>query len=58
MTRKRNLFDLQKDYCAPGTDMRIADLDNRSCREIEKFFCAGKVYPNPLYLVNIRPQRE
>ena len=44
MTRKRKSFDLQKEYCAPGTQTRIADLDNRSCREVEKSFCAGKVY--------------
>ena len=40
-TRKRSLFDLQKEYCAPGTQTRIADFENRFCREIEKsiFFC-------------------
>ena len=26
MTRKRNLFDLKKEYCAPDTLMRIARL--------------------------------
>ena len=25
--------------------MRIADIDNRFCREIEKSFCAGKSLP-------------
>ena len=35
MTRKRRLFVLQKEYCAPGTQTRIADIDNRFCREIE-----------------------
>ena len=34
--RKRNLFDLQKEYCALGTQTLIADIDNRFCREIEK----------------------
>ena len=46
MTRKRIFFDPQNDDCAPATQTRIADLDNRFCREIEKSFCAGKVYPN------------
>ena len=45
-TRKRNLFDLQIENCAPGTRTRIADIDNRFCREIGKSFSAGKVYPN------------
>ena len=54
--RKRNLFDLQKEYCALGTQTLIADIDNRFCREIEKSFCAGKVYPNTLYLDKRRPQ--
>ena len=35
-TRKRNLFQLQKEDCAPSTQMRIAGFDNRFCREIEK----------------------
>ena len=55
-TRKRKLFDLQKEYSAPGKQMRIAGIDNRFCREIEMSFCAGKVYPNTLYLDNTRPQ--
>ena len=38
------------------TQTRIADIDNRFCREIEKSFCAGKVYPNTLHLGNTRPQ--
>ena len=29
--KKKNLFDLQKEYCAPGTETRIADIDNRFC---------------------------
>ena len=37
-----NLFDLQKEHYAPGTQMRIASLDYRFCREIGKSFCAGK----------------
>ena len=44
-TRKRNFFHLQKEHCAPGTQTRIADIDNRFCRGIEKSFCAGKVLP-------------
>ena len=53
-TRKRNFFDLQKEYCAPGIQTHIADIHNRFCQEIEKCFCAGKVYPNTLYLENTR----
>ena len=56
VTRKRNLFEPQKEYCALDTQTRIAGIDNRFCREIEKSFCAGKVYLNTLYLGNTRPQ--
>ena len=42
MTRKRNLFDLQKEYCAPGTQTHIVDIDNRFCQEIEKSFLQAK----------------
>ena len=56
--RKRSLFDLRKEYCTPSTQTRIADIDNRFCREIEKSFCAGKVCPKTLYLYNTRPQGE
>ena len=38
-TRKGNLLDLQKEYCAPCTQTRIADIDNRFCRVIEKSLC-------------------
>ena len=55
-TRKRNLFDLQKKYCAPGSQLRIVDIDKRFCPEIQKSFCAGKVYPNTLYLDKTRLQ--
>ena len=55
-TRKRNLFDLQKKYCAPGTRTRIADVDNRFSREIEKASCAAKINPNTLFLDNTRHQ--
>ena len=55
-TRKRNFFDLQKEYSAPGTQMRTAGFDKCFCRESEKSFCAGKVYPNTLYLDNTRLQ--
>ena len=48
-TRKRNFFDYQKENCAPGTQMRIAYLDKRFCRDIEKSICAGKIYPNFFY---------
>ena len=39
--KKWNSFDLQKEYCAPGTQTRIVDIDNRFCQEIEKAFCAA-----------------
>ena len=55
-TRKRNLFDLAKRNCAINAQTSIAGIDNRFCRDIEKSFCAGKVYPNTLYLDNTRPQ--
>ena len=42
------MFDLQKEYCAPGTQTRVADIDNLFCREIEKSFCAGIVYANTI----------
>ena len=42
-TRKRNLFALQKEYCAPGTQTRIVDIDNRFCRDIEKSFVQANV---------------
>ena len=51
-----DLFDLRKENCATGTQTRIADIDNRFCREIEKSFCASKVYLNTLYLDNTRSQ--
>ena len=37
-TRRKKLFDLQKEYCAPDTQTRIAVIDNRFFREIEKCF--------------------
>ena len=52
------MFDLQKDYCAPGTQTHIADFDKRFCQEIVKSFCAGKVYPNILYLDKTRPNEN
>ena len=55
-TRKRNLFDLPKEYCGPGRQTHIAVIDNRFYREIEKSFCAGKVYPNTLFSENTSPQ--
>ena len=58
MTRKKNSFDLQKEYLAPGTQTRIADIDNRFCREVEKSVCADKVYPNTLHLDNTRPNEN
>ena len=42
---------------APGTQTRIAVIDNRLHREIEESFCAGKDYPNTLYLDNTSPMR-
>ena len=57
-TRKRILFDLQRNFCEPGTQTRIADVDNRFCREIEKSFCAGKFNPITVFSDNIRPQWE
>ena len=56
VTKKRIYFDPQKQYCAPGTQTRIADIDNRFCQEIEKCFRAGKIYPNTLSLDNTRLQ--
>ena len=56
MTRKSNSIDPQKEYCAPGTQMPIADIDNGFCPEIQKSLCAGKIYPNALYLDNTRLQ--
>ena len=53
--KKRKPFDIQKEYCSPGTQTRIADIDNRFCREIEESFSAGKIYPNTLFLDNTRP---
>ena len=41
-TRKRNMFDLQKEYCAPSTQTHIADIDNRFCQEMEKSFLQAK----------------
>ena len=43
MARKSNVFDLQKDYCASGALTRIADIDTRFCREIEKTFVQAKL---------------
>ena len=40
--QEKNLFDLQKKYCALGTQAHIADIDNRFCQEIEKFFVQEK----------------
>ena len=37
-TIKNNLFHLQTEFCAPGTQTRIADIDSCFCREFEKFF--------------------
>ena len=45
-----------KEFCAPGTQTHNADIDNRSCQEIRKFFCAGKIYPNTLHLDKTRLQ--
>ena len=64
LIQKNQLNDLQGNLerycivldCAPGTQTHIVDIDNRFCREIEKSFCAGKVYPNTFYLDNTRPQ--
>ena len=44
------------EYCAPDTQTRFAGIDNCFCREIEKAFCAGNIYPNTLYLDNTRQQ--
>ena len=57
-TRKRNKFDLQKEYCTPATQTSNAGIDNRFCQQIEMSFCAGRVYQNTLYLDITRPQRE
>ena len=37
-----NLFDLQKEYCAPDTQTHIVDIENRFCQEIEKSFLHAK----------------
>ena len=38
MTRKTTSFDPQKEYCAPGTQMHIADVDNRIAERLERLF--------------------
>ena len=55
-TKKRNFIDLQKQNCALDTQTRIASIDSCFCREIEKSFCAGKVYLITSYLDNTRLQ--
>ena len=40
--RKKYFLDIQKEYYAPGTQTRIANIDNCFWREIEKFFVPGK----------------
>ena len=56
--QKKNLFVLQKDFCAPGTQTRIVDIDNRLCWVIEMSVCAGKACPNSFYLDKARPQKS
>ena len=55
---KKNLFTFQKEWCAPGTQTSIADLDNRICRGMDMSFCADKLYLNTFYLDNTRLQWE
>ena len=56
--QKRKLNDLQKEYCALGTQTRFADIDKHLCREIEISFFAGKICPKTLYSDKIRLQRD
>ena len=58
MKRKSNSFDLQKEYCSPGTRTRIADIDNRFCRENEKsFFCRQTSPENFVFGQHTSPMR-
>ena len=36
------MFELQKEYCAPSTKTRNANIDNRFCEEIENLFVQAK----------------
>ena len=52
-TSNRNFFDLQKEYCAHDTQTRIAGIDIRFCRKIEKFteqFVFGQ-YTSPMRII-------
>ena len=42
-TRKRNLFDLQKGYSAPDTQMHIAGIDNRFSERLKSLFVQAKL---------------
>ena len=55
-SRKTNLFALQRKYCSPDKWMCIEDLDSCFCREIDKSFCAHKIYRNTLSSDNARSQ--
>ena len=57
ISRKTTLLVLQRNYCALGLWRCIEDIDSRFSREIEKSFCAGKVYSKTLSFDNTRSQR-
>ena len=56
ISRKTNLFVVQREYCALDTWTCLEDTDNRFSEKNEKSFCACKVYPNTLYWDNTRSQ--
>ena len=46
---KKNLFELQREYCELDTWTCIEDIDNHFFQEIEKSFRARKVYLNNVF---------
>ena len=55
--KNRSLFVLQKEYCAPGTQTRIADIDNRFAKRVKSVFVQAK-FTQTLFIWTIHVPNE